>query len=76
MELHPDKTRIIELGRFALENPRARGQGKSYAADHLPCPQRLLLPRALALAALPAAPRPATQADVAEDDADCGALAA
>ena len=31
MELHPDKTRIIELGRFALENPRARGQGKSYA---------------------------------------------
>ena len=32
--------------------------------------------RALALAALPAAAKPATQADVAEDDADRGALAA
>ena len=28
LELHPDKTRIIEFGRFALENRRARGQGK------------------------------------------------
>ena len=28
MEVHPDKTRIIEFGRFALENRRARGQGK------------------------------------------------
>ena len=28
LELHPDKTRIIEFGRFALENLRARGQGK------------------------------------------------
>jgi hypothetical protein len=31
VELHPDKTRIIEFGRFALENRRARGQGKPYA---------------------------------------------
>ena len=28
LEVHPDKTRIIEFGRFALENRRARGQGK------------------------------------------------
>jgi hypothetical protein len=28
LELHPDKTRIIEFGRFACENGRARGQGK------------------------------------------------
>ena len=36
----------------------------------------LLLPRALALAALPPAPKPAAPADVAADDADRGALAA
>jgi hypothetical protein len=35
-----------------------------------------LLPRARALAALLPATQPATQADVAEDDADRGALAA
>jgi RNA-directed DNA polymerase len=28
LEVHPDKTRIIEFGRFAHENRRARGQGK------------------------------------------------
>jgi RNA-directed DNA polymerase len=28
LELHPDKTRIIEFGRFAGENRRSRGQGK------------------------------------------------
>ena len=28
LEVHPDKTRIIEFGRFACENRRARGQGK------------------------------------------------
>jgi RNA-directed DNA polymerase len=28
LELHPDKTRIIEFKRFALENRRGRGQGK------------------------------------------------
>jgi hypothetical protein len=39
-------------------------------------PQRLLLPPALPLAALPPATKTATQADVAEDDADRGALAA
>jgi hypothetical protein len=27
LELHPDKTRIMAFGRFALENRRARGQG-------------------------------------------------
>jgi hypothetical protein len=45
-------------------------------SDQLPCPQRLLIPRALALAALLPAAKPATQAHVAEDDADRGALAA
>jgi transposase-like protein len=39
-------------------------------SDQLPCPQRRLL------AALPAAAKPAAQADVAEDEADRGALAA
>ena len=28
LELHPEKTRIIEFGRFARENRQARGQGK------------------------------------------------
>lgn len=28
LELHPDKTRIIEFGRFAAERRRARGEGK------------------------------------------------
>ena len=28
LELHPDKTRILEFGRFAAENRRRRGQGK------------------------------------------------
>jgi len=30
LELHPDKTRIIEFGRFALENrrPEVRASGK------------------------------------------------
>src|SRR5919106_2567310 len=28
LELHPDKTRIIEFGRFAHQNRRTRGQGK------------------------------------------------
>jgi hypothetical protein len=30
LELHPDKTRIIEFGRFAHENRRVRGQGKPW----------------------------------------------
>lgn len=28
LELHPEKTRLLEFGRFAAENRRARGQGK------------------------------------------------
>jgi hypothetical protein len=28
LEVHPDKTRIIEFGRFAHQNRRTRGQGK------------------------------------------------
>ena len=28
LELHPDKTRLIEFGRFATENRRGRGEGK------------------------------------------------
>jgi RNA-directed DNA polymerase len=28
LELHPDKTRLIEFGRFAVENRKRRGEGK------------------------------------------------
>jgi RNA-directed DNA polymerase len=28
LELHPDKTRVIEFGRYAASNRRARGEGK------------------------------------------------
>src|SRR5207245_2310066 len=28
LELHPDKTRLIEFGRFAVRNLKQRGQGK------------------------------------------------
>jgi len=28
LELHPEKTRLIEFGRFAEENRRRRGEGK------------------------------------------------
>jgi hypothetical protein len=28
LELHPEKTRLIEFGRFATENRRKRGEGK------------------------------------------------
>ncbi len=28
LELHPDKTRVIEFGRYAASNQRARGEGK------------------------------------------------
>ena len=34
-ELHPDKTRLIEFGRFALENRRQRGQGRPETFDFL-----------------------------------------
>jgi len=28
LELHPDKTRLIEFGRFAARNRKQRGEGK------------------------------------------------
>jgi RNA-directed DNA polymerase len=34
-ELHPDKTRVIEFGRFAAENRRRRGEGKPETFDFL-----------------------------------------
>ena len=35
LELHPDKTRLIEFGRFAIENRRRRGAGKPESFDFL-----------------------------------------
>jgi group II intron reverse transcriptase/maturase len=35
LELHPDKTRLIEFGRFAAENRRRRGEGKPETFDFL-----------------------------------------
>ena len=35
LELHPDKTRLIEFGRFAARNRRRRGQGKPETFDFL-----------------------------------------
>jgi len=35
LELHPDKTRLIEFGRFAPTNRRRRGQGKPETFDFL-----------------------------------------
>ena len=35
LELHPDKTRLIEFGRFAVERRRERGQGKPMTFDFL-----------------------------------------
>jgi RNA-directed DNA polymerase len=35
LELHPDKTRIIEFGRYATENRRGRGEGKPETFDFL-----------------------------------------
>ena len=35
LALHPDKTRLIEFGRFARENRRRRGQGKPETFDFL-----------------------------------------
>ncbi len=28
LELHPEKTRLVEFGRFAAQNRKARGEGK------------------------------------------------
>src|SRR5882724_6949942 len=35
LELHPEKTRLIEFGRFATENRKRRGQGKPETFDFL-----------------------------------------
>src|SRR5206468_1838309 len=35
LALHPDKTRLIEFGRFAAGRRRARGQGKPETFDFL-----------------------------------------
>jgi RNA-directed DNA polymerase len=35
LELHPEKTRLIEFGRFAESNRRARGEGKPETFDFL-----------------------------------------
>jgi RNA-directed DNA polymerase len=35
LTLHPDKTRLIEFGRFAAERRRARGQGRPETFDFL-----------------------------------------
>jgi len=35
LELHPDKTRLIEFGRFAAERRKRRGQGKPETFDFL-----------------------------------------
>jgi len=35
LELHPDKTRLIEFGRFAASNRAARGEGKPETFDFL-----------------------------------------
>jgi hypothetical protein len=35
LQLHPDKTRRIEFGRFAAENRRRRGEGKPETFDFL-----------------------------------------
>jgi hypothetical protein len=35
LELHPEKTRLIEFGRFALERREKRGQGKPETFDFL-----------------------------------------
>ena len=35
LELHPDKTRLIEFGRFAAEDRKRRGEGKPETFDFL-----------------------------------------
>ena len=35
LELHPDKTRLLEFGRFAASNRKRRGQGKPETFDFL-----------------------------------------
>ena len=35
LELHPDKTRLIEFGRFAMADRRARGERRPETFDFL-----------------------------------------
>src|ERR1035437_4294804 len=35
LALHPDKTRLIEFGRFAIKNRQQRGEGKPETFDFL-----------------------------------------
>ena len=35
LELHPEKTRLLEFGRFAAENRKRRGEGKPETFDFL-----------------------------------------
>jgi RNA-directed DNA polymerase len=35
LELHPDKTRLLEFGRYAAKNHKQRGQGKPKTFDFL-----------------------------------------
>ena len=35
LELHPDKTRLIEFGRFAIDNRKGRGEGRPETFDFL-----------------------------------------
>jgi RNA-directed DNA polymerase len=41
LELHPDKTRLIEFGRFAAQNRAARGEGKPGTFNFLGCASSL-----------------------------------
>jgi RNA-directed DNA polymerase len=38
LSLHPDKTRLIEFGRFAAENRKKRGLGKPETFNYLESP--------------------------------------
>jgi RNA-directed DNA polymerase len=40
LELHPDKTRLIEFGRRAAIDRRRRGLGKPETFDYLGCASR------------------------------------
>jgi hypothetical protein len=37
LELHPDKTRLIEFGRFAARNRKQRGEGKPETFTYADC---------------------------------------
>ena len=44
LELHPDKTRLIEFGRFAAINRKQRGEGKPEIAGNIQLPGICVLP--------------------------------